>query len=456
VKRKKSAVGAAVEELEGLELGDARLVARARALVAALERQPAASFPAAVGHRVAEREAAYRLLNNDRVDLDALLAPHVAQTVARVEQAGVRPIVVIDKTAFVFPGEADRDDLVRLGADRQGFDAFFALAVSSARSAFGVLAIDPLEGAGGRSAPDAWNSVAEVAGAHVDRLAPIYVMDREADAYALFASLVANGRDFVVRVAADRWAREHGGAADEMLRAIAARAPIRLRREVKLSRRSKLGKAPDARRRHPPRNGRDASLVVRACTITLPRPRKVSKSLPASLAIQLIHVVEDNPPADVEPIEWLLFTTLPTDDERDVAAALDAYRARWTIEEYFKALKSGCSYEKRQLESRHALLNALGLLAPLAWRLLALRNAADDPKTLASTLLDADELHVLRKLSHDVKLSAAPTAADALLAIAIIGGHFKQNGRPGWKVIWTGFQKLLDRVDGYRLARAEM
>jgi hypothetical protein len=64
VKRKKSAVGAAVEELEGMELGDARLVAGARALVAALERQPAASFPAAVGHRVADREAAYRLLNH--------------------------------------------------------------------------------------------------------------------------------------------------------------------------------------------------------------------------------------------------------------------------------------------------------------------------------------------------------------------------------------------------------
>lgn len=456
MKQKKQAVGSAADELEGLDLGDARLAARARALVTALAREPAASFPAAVGHRVADREAAYRLLNNERVDLDALLAPHVAQTVARVQQQGGRPLVVIDKTEFVFAGEADRDALVRRGVNRQGFDAFFALAVSSARSALGVVALEPLETAGGRSAPDVWSSVAAAAGAHVDHLAPVYVMDREADAYALFASLVSSGRDFVVRVAADRWVREHDGAADEMLRTIAARAPLRLRREVKLSRRSKLDKAPDARRRHPPREGRDASLVVRACTISLPRPRKVPKSLPASLAMQLIHVVEDNPPADVEPIEWLLFTTLPTDDEQGVAAALDAYRARWTIEEYFKALKSGCSYEKRQLESRHALLNALGLLAPLAWRLLALRNAADDGKTLASTLLDTDELHVLRKLSHDVKLSAAPTAADALLAIAVIGGHFKQNGRPGWKVIWTGFQKLLDRVDGYRLARAEM
>ena len=422
----------------------------------ALERNPAASFPAAVGHKTADREAAYRLLNNERVDLDALIAPHIAQSVRRTEASGARPIVVIDKTELVFAGESDRDDLVRLGANRQGFDAFFALAVSPTRTPLGVLAINSLATAGGRSAADEWHAVVDAAGDKIDHKRPIYVMDREADAYALFAMLIARKRDFVVRVAGDRWIREHESAAPEMLRDVATRAPVSLRRTVKLTRRSKLGKAPDARRRHPPREGREASLVVRGCSITLPRPRKLPKSTPSSLSIHLLQVTEENPPAGLEPVEWLLFTTLPIDDERAVATALDTYRARWTIEEYFKALKSGCSYEKRQLESRHALLNALGLLAPLAWRLLALRSVADDPNAPASAHLDADELHVLRKLSHDVKLGAAPTAAEAFLAIAIIGGHFKQNGRPGWKVIWTGFQKLIDRVEGYRLARAEM
>ena len=151
-----------------------------------------------------------------------------------------------------------------------------------------------------------------------------------------------------------------------------------------------------------------------------------------------------------------MFTTLPVGHADEVATVIDTYRARWTIEEYFKALKSGCSYEKRQLESRHSLLNALGLLAPIAWLLLALRSAADDPDTPASALLAPEEIHVLRKLARDVTLSDDPTAAQALAAVARLGGHFPQNGRPGWKVLWTGFQKLLDRVEGYRLARDEM
>lgn len=441
--------------MAGLDLGDARLNARAYRVVEALARQPAAGFPSAV-ETVAEREGLYRLLANERVTLDALLTPHVEQTAQRAAALGERPVVVIDKTSFVFPGEAEREGLDRLGPNRHGLDAFFALAVSQARQPLGVLAVQPLAPTQGRAGADTWAGVIEAAAAHVEALDPIYAMDREADAFALFAALRAKRRDFVVRVAADRWVKEHDGAAPELLRTLATRAPIVLTRTVKLSRRTAVGKAPDARRRHPPRDGREARLSIRACPIVLPRPRKCHDRLPASLPIHLVHVLEDAPPAGTEPVEWLLFTTLPVGHADEVATVIDTYRARWTIEEYFKALKSGCSYEKRQLESRRTLLNALGLLAPIAWRLLALRSAADDPATPASKLLTPEELHVLRKFARDVTLGDDPTAAQALAALARIGGHFPHNGRPGWKVLWIGFQKLRDRVEGYRLAKDEM
>ena len=60
--------GAAVDELAALDLGDVRLNGRARHVVAALARNPAAGFPAAVATD-AEREALYRLLGNQRVTL---------------------------------------------------------------------------------------------------------------------------------------------------------------------------------------------------------------------------------------------------------------------------------------------------------------------------------------------------------------------------------------------------
>jgi hypothetical protein len=448
-------VGRAVDELTGINLGDARVNARVRRFVTALERNPAAGFPAAVS-TVAEREAVYRLLGNERVTLEALLAPHAHQTVQRATACATRPRVVIDKTAFVFAGETDRAGLTRLGTTRQGFDAFVALAVSSTRMPLGVLAITPLEGNAGAAGAAAWTAAVAAADASIGALNPIYVMDREADAYALFVALIDRGRDLVVRVAPDRWVHEHADAAQEMLRTVVARTPVRLQRTVRLARRSAVGKARDTRRRHPPREGRDATLTIRACSVVLPRPPKLRGPLPASLPVNLVHVREEHPPADLAPVEWLLVTTLPITDARDIGHIVDHYRARWTIEEYFKALKSGCSYEKRQLESRTTLLNALGILAPLAWRLLALRSVAEDTTAPASVIFAPDEVHVLRQLSRDIRLGSAPTVAEALYAVAHLGGHFPQNGRPGWKVLWIGFHKLLDRVEGYRLARAEL
>ena len=301
---------AAVEELAGLDMGDARLNARTCRIVAALARQPEAGFPSAVD-TVAEREAVYRLLANARVTLAGLLAPHVRQTAQRAAALGERPVVVIDKTSFVFPGEAERGGLDRLGTNRHGLDAFFALAVSPARQPLGVLALQPLASAQGRAGARAWEGIIEAAAAHVEALKPIYAMDREADAFALFAALLANQRDFVVRVAPDRWVKEHDGAAPEMLRTVAARAPIVLTRTVALSRRTAIGKAPDARRRHPPRDGRAVQLSIRASAIVLPRPPKCHDPLPASLAIHLVHVLEEQPPEGTDPVEWLLFTTLP-------------------------------------------------------------------------------------------------------------------------------------------------
>ena len=448
----------AAAEFEGLDLGDARRDARARRVIEALERDPAASFPSTM-QSVAEREAFYRLINNDEVTLPALIAPHSAQTLARMLACAERPIVAVDKTKFMFTGEAERDGLRRVSHNKQSFDALVALATGGSRQTHGVLAAQDLEDAG-KVRPDHWDGFIDDAcrEAEAAGLQPIVVMDREADIYELFHLLLQRNRDFVIRVSWDRVAREFGQEVDEKMRAIVARAGVMLTRTVQLSRRVDGDRTTGNKRNHPPRPARAAKLVVRAACMSIARPpiRKLG-ALPARLTLQVVLVSEQNPPANMQPIDWLLITSLPINDTTSVEAIVDAYRRRWPIEEFFKALKSGCSYESRQLESRHALLNALGLMIPIAWRLLELRTLAeDDPSAPATTILEPDEVHVLTKLSKDVKLSNVPTVNEAMLAIAGLGGHIRQNGRPGWQVLHRGFDKLRTRVDGYRLAKAEM
>src|ERR1043165_3676377 len=448
---------AAVDEFEGIDLGDTRRAARLRRVVEALQADPAAAFPKAL-KTVAAREAFYRLVNNEAVTLDDLIVPHGAQTIARAAQDHERTIVAIDKTQFVFEGEGEREGLHRLSGNKQGFDAFFALALSPSRRSHGVLAVQSLDGTG-CSTGDAWHEFLHRAGSELEAagVKPVYVMDREADAYVLFCKLVDDRRDFVVRISFDRKVREFNDSMREPLRDVAERQPTLLKRTVHVGRRKTAGRTGAQQAKYPARTSRNATLSIRAGAISMPRPDGKTQGLVPSLSLNLVQVIELDPPPQVVAIEWLLITSLPIGDARQVEAVVDGYRARWVIEEYFKALKTGCRYETRQLESRHALEGALGILIPIAWRLLELRTIAEEaPDAPASSVLDPDELRVLRKLSHDVKLGPRPTASDALLAIASLGGHIRQNGRPGWQVLFAGFKELLDRVEGYRLAKAEM
>ena len=116
------------------------------------------------------------------------------------------------------------------------------------------------------------------------------------------------------------------------------------------------------------------------------------------------------------------------------------------IEEYFKALKTGCRYEARQLEQLQTFSTALGLFIPIAWQLLLIRSYARIPHVPANAVITDSRLHVLRVLcaKHDHQIPRTPTARDIMRAVALLGGHIRQNGEPGWIVLWRGYETLLD------------
>jgi hypothetical protein len=164
------------------------------------------------------------------------------------------------------------------------------------------------------------------------------------------------------------------------------------------------------------------------------------------------------PPGDV-PIEWMLFTSDAVHTVDDATAIVDHYRARWLIEDYFKALKTGCAFEKRQLTTFDGLVRALAMFIPMAWHLLVLRHLgrADSPLPV-TRCLDREQLRLLRKLlaRRRYQLPSRPVIRDVMLGIAALGGHIANNGPPGWIVLGRGLTRLLDAEVGWHLARAEM
>jgi hypothetical protein len=256
---------------------------------------------------------------------------------------------------------------------------------------------------------------------------------------------------FRVRVAGRRGRNTGDSMGWSTVREVAERCTGVLEREVTLSRRKSKGRGTEKLRlTHPPRKMRVAKLRFAATEIVIPRPQYLRDPVPPELTLNLVHVREVDVPDHEQPVEWLLYTTEPIDTAEQVAAIVDSYRARWAIEEFNAALKTGCGYEERQFESSHALHNMLAISLPVACDLLSLRSRARrDPTSPASEVLSSTQLKVLRAVASKT-LSSRPTAEEALLAVAALGGHLKRNGPPGWKVLYRGMQKLEMFAAGWR------
>ena len=75
------------------------------------------------------------------------------------------------------------------------------------------------------------------------------------------------------------------------------------------------------------------------------------------------------------------------------------------------------------------------------------------PSAKATTVLPATMIEVLHIFTR-IKLPAAPTARDVLLAVAALGGHLKHNGEPGWITLGRGYEKLRTLTEGWAAKRS--
>lgn len=459
-------------EFEGADLKDRRLTDRLVHLASTLAHAPSGSFPEVMKDD-ASLEATYRFFSNEHVTPAAILEPHLQCSAARVRAATGQVVVAHDTTELNY-GRFEREGLGRVGRGKAfGIYAHIALAISrDERAPLGVLALKTWTRTGepkahlkhGKNQLNSENEARrwpETVSAVSERLGQaglvIHVMDCEADDYALFARLIELHERFVVRQYRARSLEHDGERCD--VRAVLDNVAFDVERVAKVSAR-RPSDMPAYRTRHPARELRTAKLSLRAMQITLPRPVTASLRPEASLTLNLVHVLERNPPDNCDPIEWWLWTTDPIDTPEHIVAIIDAYRARWVIEEFNKALKTGCSIEARQLETKEALLNALAVFVPIAWQLLALRTAArQDPSPPAAALLSKPLLVCLvaayfKRTKR--RLPENPSAKEALAAIARIGGHLLHNGPPGWIILHRGFRKLLHLAEGYLLAVADL
>lgn len=456
-------IEALAAEVGDSSFDDERLNKRLRAIVAGLAAEPMTSLPRVFDE--AGLEAAYRFFSNVRVTPDDILSSHVDATRARCESAGDF-LVIHDSTKFSYRFDGEREGLGRAQRDNaKSMQMFFAhvslaIAADGTRRPLGVAALETWVRGSSRSGVEyqRWERQVRVASDRLEgRKKAIHVMDREADDYDMFASLLRDGYRFIVRSQHNRWLEQEGAS---RLHDVFAQLECTVARDAPLTRR-KPSRNPTNNKIHPARSARTARLSVAAATVALKRPQSrrahvETAALPPSLTINVVRVWESEPPADAEPVEWFLYTTEPIATAEQQLAIVDNYRARWTIEEYFKAIKTGCDFERRQLHDYESLINLLAVFAPIAYQMLLIRSEARRvPDESALTVLSADHIEVLRAKGR-TKLSSDPTTREIYLAIAVLGGHIKYKKEdPGWLTLARGLEDLELLTEGWRLAKLQ-
>jgi len=405
----------------------------------------------------AATRAAYRLASNPAISHAGIMAGPAAATVDRIR--GRRRVLVIqDTTHLSFGGDRASATLGPVGPydSSRGFLAHTALVVGDEREPVGVLAQEvwarPEEkkpkGRSARKRTDQpkesakWSKTAievehSIAKLGEERPRIVQVFDAEGDFFDLFEQLIELDHGFVIRAARERRLESDDGEPEHLSETV-LRATKRGQSELFIPGR-------------PGRPARMAILDVRCAEVSVaPPPHRRSTATPIDLRV--VSLAEASPPEGVDPISWVLYTTESVDTFDDCVSVVSDYAARWLIEEFHMALKTGCAMEDRQLQTFEALTVLLAIINPIAVTLLGMRHFAracpDRPATGWLTPMQMRAVRILRP-----KLSPSPTIREAIRAIASIGGFLgrKGDGEPGWRTIWAGFRDVLLIADAFEI-----
>jgi hypothetical protein len=198
------------------------------------------------------------------------------------------------------------------------------------------------------------------------------------------------------------------------------------------------------------RQARKAKLAVRFCPIQLRSPARLGAD--KELPVYAVYADEVDCPEGEEPVSWMLLTSEVVATIEDARKILRWYSYRWRVEEYHKLLKSGCQAESYRLaaEGMKPLLGFLCVIAVDLLRLTYLHRT--QPEMLAEDVLTSVQIEVLKAKSPQVP--AILTVSWAIEAVARLGGYLEHRRKTpiGIVVLWRGWAKLHDLVEGWQLA----
>jgi Transposase DDE domain len=263
----------------------------------------------------------------------------------------------------------------------------------------------------------------------------IHVADRECDIYEFLREAKDCHQCYVIRACYDR--------------AVESAEYVRVQDQLKAT-------GPQARIEFEvPSEKRKAELDLTFAPVTLKAPGRVAEVERIAIPCWVVHVIEPKPPNGNEALTWTLLTNVAVTSVEDALERLSWYRRRWSIEEFHKILKSGCTVEDCRLQTAARLKRYIALFCVIAWRIFWMVHIQRaDPKAPAAVVLTKTEIGTLCSLNRfkDKCLSVTTmTVKHAVIATACLGGYIdrKNDPPPGPTALWRGWQRLSSMAELY-------
>lgn len=390
------------------KLNDKRLERRAALLSSAFQLSRTSSVRAATKDEAAQK-AAYRFLNNDRVQEEQLISALVERTTQL--SAGRDLLVLQDSTDIDLTAHSNRltenSGIGPIGDhtwQMKGFNLHAAL-VMDARlhtilgfSSFHQWARDSK---GGTKRERKYNSLPIeqkegykwLRGCHQSKevLAAAksitFIEDREGDIYDQFATIPDKRINLIIRSMQNRNVNDK-----EKLYEVLSAAPLAgtFTIEIDKDSRKKVQK-------------RTAVLQVRYRPITIHRPSNKRKII-ASVNLYAVEVKEVATDAS-NPILWRLLTTHTIDNLEQAMWVIECYKCRWYIEQFFRLMKKqGFRIESSELQSGWAIRKLTVLLATSILKIMQMMLAYDNEEAQpVDEVFDSKELQCMRVLQEQLQ-----------------------------------------------------
>lgn len=369
-----------------LDFNDRRLAKRANSVLSAMTGA-GSSVINRIFRTFAEKTAAYRMINNEKVTCTSITEAYKRSCRERVQECGCRHVLCLQDTCeinyeahalrmhkkgrkpgCVSNGEAGCFLHPTLAIDPQTLAPYGFTSIAMWNREEG--ARNCYERAYKRLSPEEkesfrWSRAMDETRALIGgEVAVTMLSDRESDIYEVLKRADEDVR-IVLRSNQNRRVKNHGAGLHDMMGALPPSGTYRLSLPPSHGRRARV-----------------AEMEVRYAPVELERPANLPKAADMDVRLNCIRVSEvpGSVPQGGKPVEWILLTNHKVESAGQALQCVSWYRCRWYIEELFRLLKKkGFAIEDIQLEDTECIEKDILFSAYAAMRCILLKHAFDNP-----------------------------------------------------------------------------